>query len=538
MKDVTRNPGILPIKMGNAKLTSTEHTFIHYYKTDGLVKEFYKLKIKNEQLIKKLSENVNIISELDEYIKITNYTVELIEEKLNNIIIINPRYRRGLINGLGSVIKAITGNLDNTDSEKYDRLLKQISKNQITLQDQLDSQFSINSQIIDEFNQNVKIIQFNQKEIHDKFIEINNVIRNNSLRIDVGAAREVVNHLQIVFNLILHIVQEIENSLTFCKTGTLHPSIISTKQLYQEIKKIEKYYIGKLPLEIKYENMLEFESLIKVNCKVHPDEIIYFLTLPITNSKEFDLYYLRPIPTKVENGFASILPETFYLLKAKDNSTVKPLKGICTIGTTYLCPTQLLSTYNSFCEKRILQGETPKDCVYVKLEIQDNTIEYISEINQYLGVFISDEKIELRTEKETEVKTLNGIYLIDDKDKAVYFRNEQLITSSNSKGQPKIITNVKVDMEINHEPDFKIDLKEINLNGVKLNRMRRIQTFDTSHLIVPSFWTIILYVILIICFVYFVYNVVKRSKTMHLDTSKIRESKTIIDINLPGDAKI
>lgn len=46
------------------------------------------------------------------------------EVEQNIMKLFNKRQTRGLINGLGSIIKSITGNLDNTDEEHYDDILK------------------------------------------------------------------------------------------------------------------------------------------------------------------------------------------------------------------------------------------------------------------------------------------------------------------------------------------------------------------------------------------------------------------------------
>lgn len=538
MKDISSNPGILPIRLGTAKIITTDHTLIHYYKIDGLIREFDKLKLKNVQLFRKLSEDEKILRELDEYSRVIDYTVDLIQEKIDSIKHVDNRKKRGLIDGLGSVVKAITGNLDATDAEKYDKFIEQIRNNNLNFQDQLDAQFSINSELIEEFNETINTIQFNNREIQNKVMEINSIIKANSIKIEIGTARELVNHLQIIFNLVLNVVQDIENSLSFCKMGSLHPSILTTKQLYEELKKIENYYQGKLPLEIKYENMLELESLIKVNCKVRPEEIVYFLTLPLTNSKEFELFFLRPIPSETNNGLISIWPESQYLLKAKDNSTIKPLKGSCISGSTYLCPTEILSTYNnSTCEREILQGRAPKQCKYVKLETNDNEIEFIQEINQYLATFVTEEPIEIREEKETEIKLLKGIYLIRNEKNTVYFRNEQLISSSQSEGQPKIIRNAKIDMEKNYPPDVLLNIKDVNFKDIKLNRVRQLSSFDTSHIVVPSGWTIILYLIMVGLVCYFSLKYFRKSKSLNFTNSPPVEPRTCIDINLPGDAK-
>lgn len=42
----------------------------------------------------------------------------------------NLRLKRGLINGLGSLVKSLSGNLDNDDAIKYDTAISELYDNQ------------------------------------------------------------------------------------------------------------------------------------------------------------------------------------------------------------------------------------------------------------------------------------------------------------------------------------------------------------------------------------------------------------------------
>ena len=69
------------------------------------------------------------------------------------------RIKRGLINGLGSIIKSISGNLDQNDAEKYDNLIDQLKNNQKILQNQ-------NEQIIKNEKQLTR--DQNKKELYEE----------------------------------------------------------------------------------------------------------------------------------------------------------------------------------------------------------------------------------------------------------------------------------------------------------------------------------------------------------------------------------
>ena len=85
---------------------------------------------------------------------------------------------------------------------------------------------------------------------------------------DILFVKDIFNQLIILFNLVFSTIQDIENSVTFCKLNTLYSSVIKSQDLFLEIQKIASHYKNTLPFEVKYENILDFEYLIKINCKI------------------------------------------------------------------------------------------------------------------------------------------------------------------------------------------------------------------------------------------------------------------------------
>lgn len=149
---------------------------------------------------------------------------------------------------------------------------------------------------------------------------------------------------------------------------------------------------------------------MQVNCKIHSNEIIYFLTLPINSITEYELYYLHPIPTKHKSGFVTIIPDTRYLLKS--SKAIKPLNDVCVKHSGYQCSREILSKIKSTCEEDILlQGDT-KLCSYINLQIDDSNIAFIPEINQYLAVFPKPDELQVRIKEGVETKSMPGVYLI------------------------------------------------------------------------------------------------------------------------------
>lgn len=85
----------------------------------------------------------------------------------NQIYQINPKFnikrqKRGIFDPLGSLIKCITGNLDQTDAEQYDRQIKQLQENQNKLKEIAFNQITILEKSISQFQSTISNISHNQ----------------------------------------------------------------------------------------------------------------------------------------------------------------------------------------------------------------------------------------------------------------------------------------------------------------------------------------------------------------------------------------
>ncbi|KAJ8977561.1 hypothetical protein NQ317_019136, partial [Molorchus minor] len=120
------NPGLLPLKIGQAKVQDYTHTFIHYYDLNPVIVEINKLYTQSDNLLIQINSNLNYSQETSNYAKILNLTRQRVQIKLNEIIPHSKRTKRGIINGLGSIFKSITGNLDASDGEVTIEIILQI----------------------------------------------------------------------------------------------------------------------------------------------------------------------------------------------------------------------------------------------------------------------------------------------------------------------------------------------------------------------------------------------------------------------------
>ena len=356
--------------------------------------EFQELNIQTQNLLLSIKNKTNLPIELENYLSIIKFLKNSINEKLAHFIINdnNHRQKRGLINGLGSILKGITGNLDAQDGENFKKILKHLENNYFDLRKQVENQYSLSRSLITNFNNTVADIQHDQNVIKYEIEQIIGIGNNYSTQIQIINAKDICNQLIISYNAILNVFERIEDSLSFCKLKVLHPSIINSKDLFNELLKISPFYTNQLPFEVTYENILNLESLMSVHCKIQNLKIFYFISVPINFEKSFELFYTLPIPTKSNSKYLTIIPHKSYFLKSIDNSIVMALNDMCLQGQVYQCQTSLISNTKTDCEQQILVHENFTTCQYTEINFQGNHIEYIADINQYLAVLQSEEK--------------------------------------------------------------------------------------------------------------------------------------------------
>lgn len=453
-----------------------------------------------------VTDNGNRIRDIVNYFKLINHTRDIVKEKLEIVLSENTnnvRNKRGIIDGLGSVLKVITGNLDAYDGKRYDNILEQMSSNQRDMTNQLEYQYSFSENIIIEYNKTFNIIEQNLMELKSKIIDVNNKINDF---VALEKLRNILNQLNILYNMLLQVVIDLENSLTFCKLGVLHPSVISIKELYLEIKKIETYYDKRLPIEPKSENMWELESLIEVNCRLGVENIVYFLNLPIVEKYNFNIYKLRSVPTMYDGKYVTVIPNVNYMLVS--SSVTLGLDSSCKhkIDSKYFCSFDQISHEKMDCETTIVRDNKADMCKYIALEITDNFIDFVPELNQYLATFRTKETLKLVNQEETNIITLQGIFLIKPNNNTIIYNNNKLFHMSRTKGgHPKLLEVPDLNLQEDQEPEFSVNIRKLEFDKINLNTISRInkKMAVTKNI---SVWTITLYGVVIGGFLYILLN--------------------------------
>lgn len=283
----------MPIHLGSAKIKQYTYTFIHYYDLNPILLEINKLHLEAKNTTDLLEKHNEYFTESSNYLKLLKLIQDRVESKIKEIIPHPKRTKRGLVNALGSVFKAVTGNLDANDGERYENLIKDLQTNQNKLEGSILKQNSLSISVIEKFNSTLGKISHNQKLIESKINQIDFYVQKTTY-INSLFIKDIINQIINVYEVIDSILQDIENSLTFSKLQTMHPSIIKTEDLFLELSKLQNQ-IGQqiMPLEVNFENTLLFEKIINIECFIFNNKITYLLHIPITYANSFDYYHIK-----------------------------------------------------------------------------------------------------------------------------------------------------------------------------------------------------------------------------------------------------
>jgi hypothetical protein len=272
------------------------------------------------------------------------------------------RNKRGLIDGLGSIIKAISGNLDNNDLVN------------------IEKKFSVTTDIIDNINVRIQNVSQYINMLVNKY---------NQNKLDDTLSTELL----FSFETLKDMCYRITESYVFAQHDILHPSIIDQLHLMSSLDKIPKSInVLKDPLKL--------EAQIIPHVTIESNIMVFQLPIPIISRDFYYLEYLLPIINKQnENCYIPKVIPGLYLIRNNQVYKARECRQqICTIDPTEDCIKQSIFRQKNGCKQLLIFCPD----TYSR-KINDNL--YYQYIN-------TEESIEDRCTSER--KTMMGSYLEDN----------------------------------------------------------------------------------------------------------------------------
>jgi len=533
----------MPVELGQAKIQQYVHTLIHYYDINPLIDEINKLRFHTKTLTDKICVNNQFRTESSNYMKILLLTKNRVENKLQEITPHPLRAKRGLVNVIGSIFKAIGGNLDAADGERYDKLIQKLETHQKHNEINIHNQNSLSLAIINRFNSTIEQVSHNEKLLETRIKEISTYINQSTFRENLINIKDTFNQLINLYEIIDSILQDIEHSLLFAQLNTLQPSVIKTTELHKELQKLEMTLKPQqLPFPISLENTVLMQKLMTINCYIKNNRITYLLHVPIVFPFVFKYYHLYSIPVPVGERIRTIIPKSKYILRNSKYFTLT--SDSCSFIDTkiYFCKNLDIQEIreDSPCEAQIFNTDTrhKKNCQQTEVEITKTKFEQVDKSSKWIGIFPKPQVINFKCHQQNESPKLRGSYLLDIpvgcqiSTEEEIISNEEQITRENS-----LILLPEFTFDLTTKPSTSLSIK---LQDIKLDELHQIKNeilqnqyqLSNEKTSNPSIWTISLYIFAII--IVFVYLCFKLKHFISCWKTPTRPSQQgYDDVNLP-----
>lgn len=333
-------------------------------------------------------------SEIRTHVTLLTQISDSIKDKFKEVLMDTRRHKRGLVDGLGSIFKSITGNLDASDGQFYTDSINKLNQDQHQMENLLKNQISVTISVIKSFNETIQKLQINEKAFNDDMNKIEKAISQIGNKVALVEAKmvffEICEKLLESYLYLQDSIDDILNSITFARLKIIHPSIITPDNLITSLQEISQNLVkNNLPLSVKYSEVAQYLEIIELEAFQTNSDLVFVLKIPLVEQQLYTLYHLYPIPI-LDNrtGLHHVLSfSQKYLARNDDSLMYIPVKDLTTCKQ--LSPSRKLCSdlyaypidSNAACEAQLLKnfGEIPKNCDSVLIFGQGYNVQKLQE---------------------------------------------------------------------------------------------------------------------------------------------------------------
>lgn len=379
--------------------------------------------------------NANIfLGEVKTQLGLLTQISKSIQSKFEEAYLDTKRYKRGILNGIGSIFKSITGNLDAEDGQYYTDSINKLNNDEHQLENLIKNQISVTTSVIKNFNATIQKLQIDEETFNKDIKEIEESIIGMTENIKYVQTKlkflEICEQLMASYLYIEDNLNDILNSITFARLGIIHSSIITPDHLVTALQEIsQNLRRNNLPLPIKLSAVAQYLDIIQLQAFQVDSNLIFVLKIPLVEPQNYNTYRLYPIPIyDNRTGLHHILSISQKFIARDDDSLMYiPISKLSECKPLYF-GTKLCSNLfaypidqNAICEARILKPvlKLPENCQtsfiisqgYNVQELEENTWLVIN--SEPLHITINCPKKESKTElihKNSIIKLQPGCY--------------------------------------------------------------------------------------------------------------------------------
>ncbi|CAG9782431.1 unnamed protein product [Diatraea saccharalis] len=319
----------------------------------------------------------------------------------------NKRFKRGLIDLGGSLLKTIFGTLDSEDAVKFSKAIEDVQTDEKHLAHLMKDNIHVIKSTITSFNNSISKVDENEKHLMKNMETIHKILdnlsnSNDKLEIKTQMS-SLLNSLESIILTLSFDIDDINNSILFAKLNVLHPTVLSPHQLYNELDKhrnnLPSHY--ELPVSLTLHNIHELIDISKLACFYHLNKIIIVVKIPLVIPQVYNLYNIIPLPVPYDitkpDTYALISPSSSYLAITADRMFYSPIQDLnqCKVISEkcYICV--LVNVYsviaNPTCETTLLSDVVNKLPDFCQIHLIRGSIDVFHKISFNRWIFVQSE---------------------------------------------------------------------------------------------------------------------------------------------------
>lgn len=459
LESLDDGPGLLPYKLGLMKLTTHHHTFIQYVQLSVIENSLHSLQTQLVTCQNQLTNDTYVLYEIQ-----IKYLANKLDNVLRQLKSLEPnRAKRGLVDGLGSIIKSLTGNLDHEDALKYNEAIKTLENNQNKITDEFNNHISTSKEWMSKHTNVLTQMLENQHKIN---ITLETILQSNAYREDsLIKYAQFAQLLEVIGENVEDLTQEllrIENSLAFTRASSTHHSMIDIEILESMVKKLRIIYAQEQILDLE---LREYYDIIKPGSYYVDKQIVFIFKFPIFSKISYDFYKLSVVPNK---HLQALIP-SFPFLATNEMSYVYIEAECPKLKRWYLCEKEIkhqVRTKVDCIQELITNQVLQESCKFTTVTLMREAMEKLDD-QHYVLSFPRQTKVQLIC-KQKDYTSLQGSYLATVP-MGCRLKSEEFTIANDYdeiKGQPLKIMKLPYDSGKHAATATHVNLNSIDLKGL------------------------------------------------------------------------
>ncbi|KAK2577590.1 hypothetical protein KPH14_000907 [Odynerus spinipes] len=236
-----------------------------------------------------------------------------ITKKLNSIratLGVEPRPKRGLINGLGTAGKYLFGLMDANDEERINIHLDKLERSETNIWHALSQQIQIVNSTIKIFNDSFRNIEQRERILATVVTRIEKMLNTQQRTHDL---REQIDEQFMLITLmtddLLEDVQDLTHYITDIRKGLINTNILSFAQILRYLQEALPHIPTGLnfPIPLNTQSGYLLDRVTEVKAYSRQRSISTVIMIPLIGTQIFQVKRVHPIPAHINNSTYAII---------------------------------------------------------------------------------------------------------------------------------------------------------------------------------------------------------------------------------------